>query len=205
MKKCPKCGNVYQDNANACANCGTPLVQQVAPPPYQQPKKKKPKVGLIILLVIIGLISVKFWAEVIFEPREPDNGTEITTESKAETEATGKDYASFNYFDVKIVNYYITDFLNDKYLIVEYEYTNKREDAKCWAVQVEDTVFQNGVELTPGFVTDIDYNAMNADVKRGATLKVPIAYHISDTATDVSVEINPFFHSEKYTFTLDLG
>lgn len=208
MKKCPNCGNVYQDNVDVCANCGAKTVQQFAPPPYQK-KKKKPKIGLIIFLVIVGLISVKFWAEVIFEPREPDK--EITTEAgtnaaiKTETTEQPKDYASFSYFDVKIANCYFTESYGDKYIVIEYDYTNKREDAKSWSVQVEDTVFQNGVELVSGIVPDIDYKAEYADVKQGVTLRVPVAYHISDTATDITVEINPFFRSEKYTFTIDLG
>ncbi len=80
-----------------------------------------------------------------------------------------------------------TDYAGKPAIVVTYTWTNNSDKATSFMVAVSAKVFQGGVQLDTGIVSDIDSQSSMSEIKPGATATVQQAY-VLDDQTDVTVE-----------------
>lgn len=96
IKKCPKCGTVYQDDVKFCINCGMKLTYEVPEHTYYEESSNTWKwVAAIIAVVIIG--GGAFW---YFNTMSQNGSAESTTEV-ADSEQDISDAADANYAEAQ--------------------------------------------------------------------------------------------------------
>lgn len=84
-------------------------------------------------------------------------------------------------------------------IIVSYEFTNNGEESSSFIFAVNDTAYQDGVELdTAYFVEDDTYDtdSQMKDIKTGGTLTVENAYVLSSATSPVEVDVEEIFSWE---------
>lgn len=82
-------------------------------------------------------------------------------------------------------------------VIVNYSFTNNKDEAQSFMLAFDDAVYQNGIGLNESWVVDdsANYSADNQtkEIQKGATLEVEVAYELNDTTTDIVVEVSALF------------
>ncbi|TJW11258.1 DUF5067 domain-containing protein [Parvibacter caecicola] len=88
----------------------------------------------------------------------------------------------------------VEDYQGNPAVVVSYTFTNNSDEAVSPMVAVHAKAFQNGVELDTAFLTEDaeTAKAMN-EVKPGASITYEDAYKLTDTASDVLVEVEELF------------
>ena len=80
-----------------------------------------------------------------------------------------------------------TDYSGKSAIVVTYTFENASDEAQSFMVAISAKCFQNGVQLAPAIVEDIDAQSTMNDVKPGASTTVQQAYLLDDQS-DVTVE-----------------
>ena len=198
MKFCQKCGTQNTDEATVCTNCGNSFVAQT--PPAQTntqvvqvnniaPKKKR---GCLIAFIVVAIIAILIGIGASGGEEEPEK-------------AVG-DIGSYN---VVVKDHFLAENYNDeKVIVVTYTFTNNSDIDTSFDVAMYDQCFQNGIELSKEFFSDIkNYNTDNSSktIKPGASLDVQQAYILNDNKTTIDVEISEFLGFEDpINFTIEL-
>lgn len=83
---------------------------------------------------------------------------------------------------------------NTDVIIVTYSFTNNSENPASFLWNIDETLFQNGIEdINTTYIAghDNEYDSTNAsrEIQPGVTLEVQRAYTLVDTVTDIDVEI----------------
>ncbi len=103
------------------------------------------------------------------------------------------------------------DYDGNPVAIVKYNFKNNGEEAVSFDIALSTYAYQNGVELEHSFFLDDDANFdsdnMSKNIKSGANLDVEVAYELSDTTTDIEVEVMEWisFSNKKITKTFKIS
>lgn len=107
---------------------------------------------------------------------------------------TEKGNGKYGDMQVDIKDFYIKE--NDIYgitppsLVVTYTFTNNSDSAKEFGYNFKDVVYQNGVALDADFVYGLENDNQYNAIKPGATVDVAIPYRLTDTTSDIEIEIS---------------
>jgi len=98
---------------------------------------------------------------------------------------------------------------NKSILIVTYAFTNNDKESHSFKTAIDDKLFQNGVEIEAlwnrwGVEEYYDFANASKEIKKGVTLDVQAAYELSDTSSDVSVELSKMYSDKKLEYTISL-
>ena len=209
---CPYCGTLNSDEANFCTKCKKPLSVQ-----YVKPVKKKRGVLKVLLTIFLTLLAffciVGYFGSKKSETvgTKAEQPTSANSSIKAER-VTKKDGVIGNYVvllkDAKVVK---STYDNDIILVVTYTFTNNSGKAASFDFSISDKAFQNGIETGAvysryGIEDDYDFETSSREIQPGITLDVQEAYELSDTSSDVIIEISELFSfkEDKLTYTVEL-
>lgn len=71
-------------------------------------------------------------------------------------------------------------------LVIKYQFTNNSDKPTSFSMAIEDTVYQDGIELSEQILWNTD---VGTEIKPGVTIDVEVGYELRDTTTDVEVEL----------------
>lgn len=215
--KCPSCGKENNDQTAYCAACGAPLntapQQQAAPqhpvyqqPVYQQPEpapKKKSKKGCVIaagvvaaVVVVVVIIIAALGGGDDAGNGETVNGNNSNSPASVQTDGdqVQEGQGALGDYKIEIKDATLTeDYAGKPALVVTYSFTNNSDTEQSFMVAVSDQAYQDGVQLqttVPAFGSDIDTSSQMSNIKPGATIEVPAIYSLSNTTSDVEVEVS---------------
>lgn len=88
-----------------------------------------------------------------------------------------------------------SDYEGNPAIIVTLSWTNNSEETTSAMLAVNTTAFQDGVELEMAIMMDENYDGESSvkDVRPGTTLDVQYAYVLSNTTSQVEVEVSELF------------
>lgn len=219
--KCQNCGKEFT-NGNNCPECGAPVSGTVGTEKAKKPITKKWWFWVIIAVVVIAVIA-SFGGSKDNEKNpaadnnnasvsqiQTDNTTAAKTENMtaAKTEKNEGDIGKYNIVvkDSKIVS----DYEGKSVLLVTYSFTNNSDKSASMAYTIEDKAFQNGVELSPVYMTYgiDDYNLEDHDkeLKPGVTLDIKRGYYLNDSETVVNIELSELisFSDDVLKYDIDI-
>ncbi|MBD5128491.1 MAG: DUF5067 domain-containing protein [Ruminococcaceae bacterium] len=145
-----------------------------------------------------------------------DNSTSSSSEqsssTKSEESSTDSEPAPESSVPVKEANIKVaswklsTDYSGKDVLVIEYEWTNTKDDTANFMTTFIDKVYQNGVECDSGVIgcDDVDSQKQMNDIKPGVTYNVAVGYLLQDK-TNVNVVVNEFLGDELLNETIELG
>lgn len=133
-----------------------------------------------------------------------EEGT-VTEEEASQDQYTFTDSGNtFTYINTDVV----TD--NGKlYVVIYFSYTNNTGEEKAPGWQINNTVFQNGLELSTGYMYDTDipeHDKTYKEVLDGTTITFAEIYELSDMS-DITIKMQPFIswgNSPSCKFTVSL-
>ena len=90
-------------------------------------------------------------------------------------------------------------------ILITYNFTNNSDDAISFDVALDARAYQNGIGLETA-ILDEDTDLLDVDIKPGITKEVKKAYVLSDTSSDVEIEISELisFNDDKIVTTVEL-
>lgn len=210
---CPKCGRPVVVNNQPTANPQTPP-QMVPGAPFNQPAPapKKKKKWWIAIIVVVAVFAV-FW---IIGILGGDGSTDTTADhSSSNTQSANVDSNGNNIGQYKVdlkEARTATDSADNSILIVTYTFTNNSDTAQAFVYAIDDTAYQNGVELGPVWtsygIDGLDFDAKSKEIKPGVSLDVQCAYELNDETTDVEIELQRFASlsdEAELTYTITLN
>lgn len=210
---CPKCGHPIVVNNQPTANPQTPP-QMVPSAPFNQPAPapKKKKKWWIAIIVVVAVFAV-FWIIGIWGG---DGSTDTTADnSSSNTQSANVDSNGNNIGQYKVdlkEARTATDSADKSILIVTYTFTNNSDTAQAFVYAIDDTAYQNGVELGPVWtsygIDGLDFDAKSKEIKPGVSLDVQCAYELNDETTDVEIELQRFASlsdEAELTYTITLN
>ena len=210
---CPKCGHPVVVNNQPTANPQTPP-QMVPSAPFNQPAPapKKKKKWWIAIIVVVAVFAV-FW---IIGILGGDGSTDTTADnSSSNTQSANVDSNGNNIGQYKVdlkEARTATDSADKSILIVTYTFTNNSDTAQAFVYAIDDTAYQNGVELGPVWtsygIDGLDFDAKSKEIKPGVSLDVQCAYELNDETTDVEIELQRFASlsdEAELTYTITLN
>ena len=210
---CPKCGHHIVVNNQPTANPQTPP-QMVPSAPFNQPAPapKKKKKWWIAIIVVVAVFAV-FW---IIGILGGDGSTDTTADnSSSNTQSANVDSNGNNIGQYKVdlkEARTATDSADKSILIVTYTFTNNSDTAQAFVYAIDDTAYQNGVELGPVWtsygIDGLDFDAKSKEIKPGVSLDVQCAYELNDETTDVEIELQRFASlsdEAELTYTITLN
>mgnify|MGYP001625312891 CR=1 FL=1 len=210
---CPKCGHPIVVNNQPTANPQTPP-QMVPSAPFNQPAPapKKKKKWWIAIIVVVAVFAV-FW---IIGILGGDGSTDTTADnSSSNTQSANVDSNGNNIGQYKVdlkEARTATDSADKSILIVTYTFTNNSDTAQAFVYAIDDTAYQNGVELGPVWtsygIDGLDFDAKSKEIKPGVSLDVQCAYELNDETTDVEIELQRFASlsdEAELTYTITLN
>lgn len=217
--KCPACGKENNDQTAYCASCGTPLnaaaQQQAAPqqPVYQQaapqqpvyqplapePKKKSKKgcgiaAGVVaaIVVVVIIIVAALGGGDDSGKTGPDDTNAPASAQSGGDQIQQGK--GTLGDYEIEIKDAVLTeDYAGDPALVVTYSFTNNSDTEQSFTVAVSDKAYQDGVQLQTtisAIGSDVDISSQLSSLKPGATIEVNAIYGLSNTTSDVEIEVS---------------
>lgn len=201
---CQKCGAQNDEKATRCVACGEPFNRV-----KQTPPKKKKHGCLISVLVVIGIFMILMFAGGGDEGESANDTSD--TNSAVVAEKNSPEAGKIGDYTVTIKESKIVENGEKNILIVTYSFTNNSEDSQAFTYAVEDTLFQNGVELGDvytswGIEDEYNFDNKSKEIKPGITLDVQCAYELNDLTTDVEVEITEWIslNDDKLTYVIQL-
>lgn len=210
---CPKCGHPVVVNNQPTANPQTPP-QMMPGAPFNQPAPapKKKKKWWIAIIVVVAVFAV-FW---IIGILGGDGSTDTTADnSSSNTQSANVDSNGNNIGQYKVdlkEARTATDSADKSILIVTYTFTNNSDTAQAFVYAIDDTAYQNGVELGPVWtsygIDGLDFDAKSKEIKPGVSLDVQCAYELNDETTDVEIELQRFASlsdEAELTYTITLN
>ena len=217
--KCPSCGTENGNNAVLCSSCGAALPvgsaqqavpQQTAPqqavpqqPAYQAPmqppvpQKKSRKKGCGIAAgIVAGIIVIAIILGAVFggnDNSSTDDGGNSAGTAQQEDSKKQQGSGTIGDFAIEIKDAKLTkDYLGDDAIQITYSFTNNSDEAESFGVALSAKAYQDGVELQsaiPSSSSDISTWDQYNDVKPGVTTDVIILYSLSNTTSNVEVEV----------------
>lgn len=128
-------------------------------------------------------------------PESPDNTTENETPEEPESDAPSNK-ATLGDFDVEIKSASLSeDYEGNPVIIVTYSWTNNSDDTTSPMISIMTSAFQDGVGLETAIISDdesFDSNSYMTDVRPGTTIDVQEAFVLSNTTSEVEIEIEEF-------------
>ena len=114
--------------------------------------------------------------------------TELSVAQGSDTAQTIDDYA------VSIISYKIgEDYQGKKAIIFDLGFTNNGDKATSFALAIDFSAFQDGVELETAILHDDDLSGSSIrDVKPGAGIETMAAFVLTNDTSPVEIEIKPF-------------
>ena len=114
--------------------------------------------------------------------------TELSVAPGSDTAQTIDDYA------VSIISYKIgEDYQGKKAIIFDLGFTNNGDKATSFALAIDFSAFQDGVELETAILHDDDLSGSSIrDVKPGAGIETMAAFVLTNDTSPVEIEIKPF-------------
>ena len=214
---CPKCGHPIVVNNQPTANPQTPP-QMMPGAPFNQPapapkKKKKWWIAIIVVVVVFAV----FW---IIGILGGDGSTDTTADHSSTNTVNNTQSADVDSNGNNIGQYKVdlkeartaTDSADNSILIVTYTFTNNSDTAQAFVYAIDDTAYQNGVELGPVWtsygIDGLDFDAKSKEIKPGVSLDVQCAYELNDETTDVEIELQRFASlsdEAELTYTITLN
>lgn len=90
-------------------------------------------------------------------------------------------------------------------VLITYEFTNNSDNAISFDVALDAKAYQNGIGLESA-ILDEETDLLDVDIKPGITKEVKKAYVLSDTSSDVEIEVSEFisFNDDKIVTTVKL-
>lgn len=162
------------------------------PYPPQQGKPKKPVYKKWWFWVIIVILVIILASAIGGGSDSSDNGattpTETTTAVAAKADSNGNNIGDYT---VKVV----------------YSFTNNSKDAISFDVACTDEVYQDGIQLETTVLSNDETDLLDVKIKPGVTKDVTKAYKLSDSKTDLTVEVGQLlsFDDTKVTTTVKLS
>lgn len=165
--------------------------------------KNVKKIGLG--LFIMSLAGIALGCSSDTPAKKTDTKKEAKTEEVKKDQAT--DSGDLGDFHVAIQDFSRgQDFEGSEVGIVQYEFTNNSEDNQMFSIAISTKLFQNGVALESGVMTEDGFADGLTEIQPGATITVKSAYKLADIENPITVEVSPSFSlkDEKLTkeFTL---
>ncbi len=236
---CPKCTKAFRcekptEETNYtvnCPYCGTRCRINLAQTDTSVQPNKKSFIGsskrnlflLIISATIVIVVAVIICTGIMTRNKKTPIATEVEATERPSSasviaESTPKPTVetvsgTIGDYIVTIKNTKIT---KNKYdgadiIIVTYAFTNNSDKSASFSWAIDDTLFQNGVEI-PSIYSNWglqnEYNVDNAgkEIKPGVTLDIDCAYELNDTKTNIDVEIKEIFSwsDEVLNYTIEL-
>ncbi len=166
--------------------------QQYAQPP-QKPKKpiyKKWWFWLIIVFVLIIIISAVSGGGSDNETDTSQNNTSASDSSDVVAEGEEKENNTIGDFKCVVKKAVLCkDYAGEDAVLIAYDFTNNSSESISFDLALVDEVYQDGVELEIA-ITDDDTESFDTKIKPGVTKEVTKAYLLSDTTTDLDIEIS---------------
>lgn len=185
--------------------------QQVPQPPYTVPqeKPKKPVYKKWWFWVIIVIVAIVIFSSI--GGGSSDTSTTESNQTTANSVAAQDDEKEKDVIgDYKCVVKKATlckDYEGKDAVKIVYEFTNNSDEAVSFDIALQDDVYQDGVGLETAILSgdDIDYG-VDVKIKPGVSKEVTKAYVLSDTSTDLTVEIGELisFDDSKITTTVKI-
>ncbi|MDY4813136.1 MAG: DUF5067 domain-containing protein [Ruminococcus sp.] len=176
----------------------------------------------ILIFAGLAIIFILFLSIKGCNKNKEDTNTQQNTFNKQYEYSDGyddNDYNNTNAYSGYLNDYYIeivdyrfseTEYSGDPLIVITYNYTNYSDEANCFSYTLEDTVFQNGIELEQEYFSikdeDVDNSMASKKIQPGTTLTFEKAYELQNDFDDVDVEVTPLFSygNEKVTRTFYL-
>lgn len=190
-----------------------PAYQQAAPqqpvyqqPAYQQPapapKKKSKKgcgiaagvVAAVVVVVIIIIAALGGGDDADNGATGGSNGNTSAASAQAGDDQIQQGKGTLGDYTVEIKDATLTEDYDGKpALVVTYGFTNNSDAEQSFMVAISDEAYQDGVELQttiPAIGSDIDTSTQMSNIKPGASIDVTAIYGLSNTTSDVEVELS---------------
>ena len=150
-------------------------------------KKSTRTIAIILALSIFGAMAMASGSS------NSDSGSNGAgaNESKA-TEAGNADFAVTLEDTSFTVNYE-----NAPVIVATYSFTNNSGEEKMFSLAVNDSAYQNGVELDPAYITDTT-DGSTTNIQDGTTIEVTCAYLLQDTENPIQIKVTELFGDGVY-------
>lgn len=161
-----------------------------------------------LLTCLLALITVIYISACTSTPQSQ---TETEGQTQAEQSTSNNGVVELGDASIKIGDSKLAKTYDGKdAIIINMEYTNNSEDSQSYMTSIIGKAFQDGVELSSAIIMDADaYDAESQmkELKKGASIDVQIAYELSNTTSDVELEVEEFLgmSDKKATKTFKLS
>lgn len=203
--KCQNCGKEFT-SGNKCPECGAPVPEIDKPEKTKKPITKKWWFWVIIAVVVFVVLASVGGNKNDSKNPAPDNDNAVVSQVQPEkttvaetdkiiAETTVKNEGDIGDYNVTVKNSKIeSDYEGKSVLLVTYSFTNNSDKSASMAYSISDKAFQNGVELSPVYMTYgiDDYNLEDHDkeLKPGVALDIKRGYYLNDSETVVNIELS---------------
>lgn len=98
------------------------------------------------------------------------------------------------------------DWTDKDAVLITYEFTNNSDDAISFDIALDAKAYQNGIGLESAILEEDTDWLVDVDIKPGITKEVKKAYVLSDTSSDVEIEVTELFSfsDDKIVTTVEL-
>jgi len=131
--------------------------------------------------------------------------TQSESSVQSETASSGSDSGNLGDYKVSILSARKSaDHEGKAAVIVKYQFTNNSDENQCFMATVTDKAFQNGVQLDSALIIGDDtYSALDSakEIQPSGTIEIEQAYLVSDTNSDIIVEVTALFSLSKDKIT----
>lgn len=175
-----------------------PVYQQPAPAPQKKSKKgcgiAAGIVAAVVVVVVIIIAALGGGDDV--DSGEAGNGNNSTPPASAQTggDQIQQGKGTLGDYTIEIKDATLTeDYAGDPALVVTYGFTNNSDTEQSFMVAVSDRAYQDGVQLQTTISavgSDIDTSTQMSNIKPGASIDVTAIYGLSNTTSDVEVELS---------------
>ncbi len=110
------------------------------------------------------------------------------------------DKGEINNCYIEIGDYAITnDYSGNPILLVKVSFTNNNEESKAFSSIINSKAFQDGIEIEPPISTyginDYNWQDKSKEVQKGIKFEFNLAFKLSNTTSDVIVELSQLLNS----------
>lgn len=159
-----------------------------------------------VSLIVVGLLAFALVA-CGGDNKDTANDTQTKTEAKTEAKNVMQDSGTVGNFTVAIKSAKLSkSYEGDDAVTVTYDFTNNGDEAQSFDVVIDDTVYQNGVELEFAVISGSTESNSMKKIQKGASLEVEKSYKLQDKTSPINVEVKELFtfSDQKITKTLEL-
>lgn len=140
------------------------------------------------LISVLGVLTLLIIVVAIVAPSD-DSKNDDTTISDSEKPSMSEKKAKY---EIRVMDYFLSKDRDGKdVLVVDYEWTNNSEETTQFWLNLEDKVFQNGIELDDSVYgcDETNYNDEMTEIQPGATFRVKCDYYLRDTTTPINIVV----------------